>query len=90
MSITIEVPPILQQHTQGEQTVSVEGNTVDECLSQLLKKYPGVKAALFDESNKLHGYIQIFINSASTYPQELSKPVIEGDVIDILFLISGG
>jgi molybdopterin converting factor small subunit len=70
--------------------VEVEGNTVGHCLDNLVRKFPGMKKALFDKKGKLLRVIEIYINSKSAYPDELVKQVKDGDNVHITLLLAGG
>lgn len=89
MSVKIITPPFLKFKVK-EALVAVEGMTVNECLNHLIQRFPETKELLFDEYGNLHEYIQIYINGASSYPEELGKPVNDGDLIDIMMLVTGG
>ena len=70
--------------------VEVSGSTVGECLNNLVKQFPGMKKQLFTKTGNLYGNIIISVNGESAYPEQLSKPVKDGDELNIVFLISGG
>jgi molybdopterin converting factor small subunit len=72
------------------EVISVEGNTVGECLSNLVQQYPGMEKALFTKKDKLLNVVEVFVNDASAYPNELSKPVKDGDEITLLVMLAGG
>ena len=90
MSARINVPPSLRDVINDVMTVSVEGNTICECLIDFVKRYPRADNLLFDKYGKLYEYIQIFLNKTSIYPEGLSKTVKEADEINILYIIMGG
>jgi len=90
MSIKIDISLLSNQYTKGQQIVDVNGNTVGQCLDDLVKQFPSIKQGLYDENGKLHGYIDIYLNGESTYPELLAKPVKTGDKLHIIFLIGGG
>ncbi len=90
MSIKINIPPYLRSYTNNVEVVEVNGSTVGECLSHLFKQFPDIEKALFDKDGKLHSYIDVYINNESAYPEELAKPVQDGDELRILYIISGG
>jgi molybdopterin converting factor small subunit len=90
MSIKIDVSLLSNQYTKGQQIVDVSGNTVGQCLDDLVKQYPSIRPGLFDSSGKLHSYIVIYVNGESAYPEVLAKPVKTGDKLHIIFLIGGG
>jgi molybdopterin synthase sulfur carrier subunit len=90
MSVRIDIPPILRHHTNGVTTAEVDGSTVGDCLNNFVKQYPGTKKRLFGKNGKLLRYVEIYVNGETTYPEELTKQVKDGDEISIVYLISGG
>ncbi len=90
MSVKIDIPSYLQPFTNNMEVVEVNGSTVSGCLSHLVKRFPGIEKMLFAKNGKLHGYVGIYINGEDAYPEELTKPVKDGDELDILYIIGGG
>ena len=90
VSATVNIHRIHRQHTGGQAAVAVEGRTVEECLRALVERCPGMRMALFDGSGKLRNQIEIYLNGASAYPEELKKPVAAGDEIHITVVLAGG
>jgi molybdopterin converting factor small subunit len=76
--------------TNGLEVVEVEGNTVGECLNQLIKQFPGMEKALFAKKDKLLNNVEIYLNHSSAYPNELVKPVKDGDEIHLVIMLTGG
>ena len=76
--------------TNGSEVVAAEGNTVGECLSDLIKQFPGMEKALFAKKDKLLNNVEIYLNHASAYPNELVKPVKDGDDIHLVVMLTGG
>jgi molybdopterin converting factor small subunit len=72
------------------EVVPVEGKTVGECLEQLIKQFPGMETALFAKKDKLRNVVEVFVNHATAYPNELLKPVKDGDEINLLVMLAGG
>jgi molybdopterin converting factor small subunit len=68
----------------------VNGSNVGECFNNLVAEYPNLDEWLYEEKGKLSKYIDIFVNDESAYPEELRKPVKDGDEIYILMQIAGG
>jgi molybdopterin converting factor small subunit len=56
----------------------------------LVKQFPGIKKQLFTKSSNLFENIIISVNGESAYPEQLAKPVKDGDELNIVFMISGG
>jgi len=90
MSVEINIPPVLQALIDGVRQIDVSGSTVGECLKQLVEKYPRLKLRLFNRQGKLPKGVSIFINGESAYPEELARPVHDGDKVYITNIVLGG
>ena len=98
MSIRIKIPlsyvQLFTDDTDFVQlplsVVEVSGSTVGECLNHLVKQFPGMKKQLFTKTGNLFENIMISVNGESAYPEELAKPVKDGDELNIVFQIAGG
>ena len=90
MSIGVNIHQTLRHLTKDQAKVEVNGNTVGQCLYDLVKQFPGIKPKLFDKKGKLLNYVEIYINLESSYPEELAKPVKDGDELYITLMIAGG
>ena len=90
MSIKINIPSYMKSSTNNMEVVEVNGNTVGECLNHLVKQFPGMKKQLFSKNGNLFENIIISVNGESAYPEQLAKPVKDGDELNIIFIIGGG
>ena len=90
MSITVNIHQALRHLINNQATAEVSGTTVGECLADLVKQHPGIETKLFGKQGRLLNYIDIYVNAESSYPEELAKPVIDGDKLSITLLIAGG
>ena len=90
MSIKINISPILHQYTNGQKVAEVNGRTVSQCLDHLVKQFPSLKQGLFDKNGKLRSYLDVYVNGKSAFPEELAKPVKDGEELHIILLIGGG
>ena len=90
MSVKVHIHTTHRQFTNGSEVVTLEGNTVGECLSQLIKQFPGMEKALFAKKDKLLNNVEIYLNQSSAYPNELVKPVKDGDEIHLVIMLAGG
>ncbi|MFC1952507.1 MoaD/ThiS family protein [Chloroflexota bacterium] len=90
MSVNINIPPTLSHLTGGHNLVEVNGNTVGECLNQLVDQYPKVKEQLFSGDGKLNNVVEVYVNLESSYPEELAKPVKDGDELHPIIIVLGG
>jgi molybdopterin converting factor small subunit len=90
MSVKVHIHTTHRQYTNGFEVVEVKGNTVGDCLNHLVQQFPGMEKALFAKKDKLHNIVEIYVNHATAYPNELMKPVKEGDEIHLVVMLAGG
>ncbi len=90
MSVKVHIHATHRQFTNGLEVVATEGITVGECLNQLIKQFPGLEKALFVKKDKLLNIVEVYLNHVSAYPNELIKPVKDGDEIHLVLMLAGG
>ncbi len=90
MSINVKVAAYLQCYIDGKESLQVEGSTVRQCLENLIVKFPEMKGMLFDEKGGLLDYISVFTSRDVAFEDQIDNPVKDGDVLNILYVISGG
>ena len=49
-----------------------------------------MEKALFAKKDKLLNIVEVFVNHATAYPNELVKPVKDGDDIHLVVMLAGG
>ena len=92
MNIKIKIiGDILQKYTAGQEVIEINGNTVGECLKNLVKKFPSEKPWLFQKQSETltHGII-VLINGETLQPFNLDKQVKDGDELSLTFVLTGG
>ncbi len=90
MGIKIEIPSHLQPFTNNVEIVEVNGNTVGECLKRLVKQFPDISKMLFSKDGNLFEHVIISVNGENAYPEQLAKPVKDGDKLHVIFIAGGG
>lgn len=94
MRIKIVIPPGLRVFTDDKGEIEVGGDTVGECLENLAALFPMIGKTIFFQKGELfnfgHNKVSIYLNGEDAYPDELGRPVKDGDTIHILYSISGG
>lgn len=89
--ITVLIPTPLRSCTGGQASVLVEGTTVAETLASLAAAYPRLRPQLFDESERLRSFVNLFLNDSDIrMDRGLSSDVRAGDRLEILPAIAGG
>ena len=90
MTVRINILPYLRHFTNSQEIVEVSGNTVEQCLGDLIRQFPSIETMLFDGNGKLLDYVDIYVNGESAYPEELTRSVKDGDELHIVLIIGGG
>lgn len=91
MAITVRIPTPLQRLTNGQGEVACEGQTVTELLSDLERRYPGIKERICDEKGQLRRFVNIFVNEEDIrFLQGDKTAVKDGDDVSIIPAIAGG
>lgn len=90
MSVRLNIHRAHRRYTEGLECVEVNGGSVGACLEDLVRRFPAMRAALFRSPGNLHHQVEIYLNMASAYPDELQKPVTAGDEIHITLMLIGG
>jgi molybdopterin converting factor small subunit len=91
MSVRIRIPRYLQDKTNGQALLQVEGSTVRECIEALIHRYPDLDGEILDGRGLLLLKWVIYINDKSANSSdELAPPVNDGDLITLVPLVAGG
>ncbi len=90
MPIRIQIPTPLRQHTEGQATVEVAGDTVRGALDSLTMKFPAVALRIF-ENGQLRRFVNIYLNDEDIrYLDNLGTAVKDGDELSIIPAVAGG
>jgi len=91
MSIRINIPTPLRPFTDKQDVVEVNGATVGELLSDLTRRYEGLKKHLYAEDGRLRSFVNIYVNDEDIrYLQREQTPVKSGDTLSIIPSVAGG
>jgi molybdopterin synthase sulfur carrier subunit len=91
MPVTVRVPTPLQRLTNGQGEVLCEGTTITGLLSDLERRYPGIKERICDEQGKLRRFVNVFVNEEDIrFLQGDQTAVKDGDEVSIIPAIAGG
>lgn len=90
MSIRVQIPTPMRQHTEGKAVVEVGGGTVQAVLDALGQHYPGVTPRLFD-NGQVRRFVNVYLNDEDIrYLDNLATPVKDGDELAIIPAVAGG
>ena len=91
MAVTVRIPTPLQRLTNGQGEVACAGANVAELISDLERRYPGVKERLCDEQGKLRRFVNVFVNEEDIrFMKGDQTPIKDGDDVSIIPAIAGG
>ncbi|OGW68171.1 MAG: molybdopterin synthase sulfur carrier subunit [Nitrospirae bacterium RIFCSPLOWO2_02_FULL_62_14] len=86
--MTVHIPSALRSYTGQKSEVEAEGRTVAEILSELDRRYPGLRFRIITEQDTIRAHIRIFVNDKQI--QSLSATLRSDDHIHIVCALSGG
>jgi molybdopterin converting factor small subunit len=89
--VEIRLPTVLRPHAGGQSTVSADGSTIGEVLTNLVEANPGMKGQVLTDDGSLHRFVNVYLNDDDVrYLDKLDTKVSNGDTISILPAVAGG
>jgi len=88
----IHIPTPLRAFTEKQETVTVEGATVNEGLAALIAAHPAMQANLYTPEGKLRSFVNVYLNEDDVryLPGKEDSPVSADDELTIIPSIAGG
>lgn len=91
MSVTVRIPTPLQEFTQNQDAVELEGDNVKEVLGNLDAQFAGLRDRLYGEDGKLRRFVNIYVNQEDIrFLKGEDTEVKAGDELSIVPAIAGG
>ena len=88
MAIKVKLSPEFSEYAHNQEIVPVRGETIRECLDNLIELYPAFKGLIFDSDSSL---IALVIHREKVIVRnKLDKPVTDHDEILLRPMIYGG
>lgn len=88
MSVTVHIPQQLRNYTGGKHSVVAKGDSVDDIMSDLDGRYPGIRFRVIDEQGHIRMHMRIFVDGVRS--QRISERISSESEIHILGALSGG
>jgi hypothetical protein len=83
--------PQAQRGPQGELSVEVEGDTVDQALSSLFLLHPSLRGYVLDEQGAVRHHVAVIVDGeAIRDKRNLGQPLGERGELYIMQALSGG
>jgi sulfur-carrier protein len=90
MAIEVRIPTILRSYTDGAKQVEGTGATLDELISDLERRYGGLRARLIDDGS-LRRFVNVYLNDEDVrFLDGLQTKVRDGDTVTVLPAVAGG
>jgi molybdopterin converting factor small subunit len=86
--ITIFIPQQLRNYTSGATTATATGKTVDQALSDLDARFPGIRFRVIDEQGRIREHMRVFVDGERV--REIAVPVSQKSEVHIFGALSGG
>ena len=91
MSAMVRIPAPLRRITNGQDKVDAEGENVNEVISYLEEKFPGIKDRLCDEKGDLRNFVNVYVNGEDVrFLDGLDTSTKAGDEISVVPAVAGG
>ncbi len=81
------IPSPLRSYTKAAE-VEAAGATLADVLSDLDRRYPGLRFRMIDEQDRMRPHIRFFVNGAQTF--DLAHKLTPSDGVQIVQALSGG
>ena len=81
------IPSPLRPYTAARH-VEAEGATMGDLLSDLERRYPGIRFRMIDEQERMRPHMRFFVNGEQTF--DMAHPLRATDEVQIVQALSGG
>ncbi|WP_426243527.1 MoaD/ThiS family protein [Nocardioides sp. LHG3406-4] len=90
MAIEVRIPTILRTYTDGEKSVTAEGDTLATLIDHLEGNHPGIAGRLLDGGD-LRRFVNVYINDEDVrFIGGLEAGLSDGDQVVVLPAVAGG
>ena len=84
----VRIAPLLHSYTGGQAEVSAPGTTLAEVLTELDRRFPGLRFRIVDEQGQIRPHIWTFV--AGRLTRNPNEAVAAIDEVQIVGALSGG
>jgi hypothetical protein len=70
MSVRVNLTPYFCDIVDRKETLEANGDTVGEVIDDIDKRYPGFKKECIDNQGKPYGFLEIYVNPETAFPDE--------------------
>ena len=84
----VRIPTPLRSYTRQLAVVEAHGDTIAALLTDLDRRYPGIRFRMTDEQDRVRKHMKLFVNDEAV--RDLATPITDRDEITIMQALSGG
>ena len=88
MPVRILVPLFYRSESDDAEILADNCGTIADCLDHLVTRYPDIRRVLFDKKGRLQNWVGVYLNGQDAYPNEISRPVKDGDEVRLFLYLS--
>ena len=85
--ITVIIPALIRELTNGKDAVALPAGTVSECLIRLTEEFPALKKKLYKDNGDIAYHVNFFINKTKAGMDDVLRP---GDELMVCLAVAGG
>lgn len=90
MTVTVAIPTVLRQYTDGQKQVSGSGTDLAGLITDLETRHSGLSDRLLD-GGALRRFVNVYVNDEDVrFLDGLGTPLTDGDTVTILPAVAGG
>jgi molybdopterin converting factor small subunit len=90
MSVKVHLYSRLPSFAGNRNIVEVEGETVGQCVNNLVAQFPDLKPIILDEQGKPWATIYLSVNLNSPHSEPMTRMLTDQDELYIILIAAGG
>jgi len=91
MAVQVLIPTPLQKSTNNEASVEVEASSINDLITALNSRYPGIQERLCDDSGTLRRFLNLYVNGEDIrFKDNQTTALNDGDEVSIVPAVAGG
>jgi len=91
MAVKLRIPTPLRTYVGDQESLEVEGGTIQEVLEAVTDQYSSLQKHLYSEDGQLRSFVNVYVNDEDIrYLEKEKTAVSDGDTVSIVPSIAGG
>jgi molybdopterin synthase sulfur carrier subunit len=91
MSVSVRIPTILRNFTDGESEVKADGSTLREVIADLDANYSGIAGRIIDDSGKIRRFVNVYVGDEDVrFAEGMDTATPAGVQVSVIPAVAGG